>query len=80
MTESLSAPAAAHGSYTFLVRWFQRFPQHKAKEFYIAGESYAGAANSSISYLTERFLFARRGTFRTSAHAHLVGFTCVSAF
>ncbi|PWZ57663.1 Serine carboxypeptidase-like 34 [Zea mays] len=23
-------------------RWFQRFPQHKAKEFYIAGESYAG--------------------------------------
>ncbi|ONL99587.1 Serine carboxypeptidase-like 34 [Zea mays] len=25
-------------------RWFQRFPQHKAKEFYIAGESYAGAA------------------------------------
>ncbi|XP_072146946.1 serine carboxypeptidase-like 34 [Setaria viridis] len=23
-------------------RWFQRFLQHKAKEFYIAGESYAG--------------------------------------
>ncbi|XP_062205668.1 serine carboxypeptidase-like 34 [Phragmites australis] len=34
--------STAHGSYTFLVRWFQRFPQHKAKEFYIAGESYAG--------------------------------------
>ena len=33
---------AAHGSYAFLVRWFQRFPQHKMKEFYIAGESYAG--------------------------------------
>ena len=59
MTESLSAPVAAHGSYTFLLRWFQKFPQHKAKEFYIAGDSYAGAANSSISYLTERFLFAR---------------------
>jgi serine carboxypeptidase-like clade 2 len=50
MTESLSAPAATHGSYTFLVRWFQRFPQHKEKEFYIAGESYAGAAN--LSYHT----------------------------
>uniref|UniRef100_A0A0D9XM04 Carboxypeptidase n=1 Tax=Leersia perrieri TaxID=77586 RepID=A0A0D9XM04_9ORYZ len=32
----------AYGSYTFLVKWFQRFPQHKMKEFYIAGESYAG--------------------------------------
>ncbi|KAM3403102.1 hypothetical protein ACQJBY_006701 [Aegilops geniculata] len=34
--------STAHGSYAFLVRWFQRFPQHKTKEFYIAGESYAG--------------------------------------
>ncbi|VAH17737.1 unnamed protein product [Triticum turgidum subsp. durum] len=34
--------STAHGSYAFLVRWFQRFPQHKMKEFYIAGESYAG--------------------------------------
>ncbi|KQJ97619.1 hypothetical protein BRADI_3g32259v3 [Brachypodium distachyon] len=34
--------STAHGSYTFLVKWFQRFPQHKMKEFYIAGESYAG--------------------------------------
>jgi len=50
MTESLSAPVAAHGSYTFLLRWFQKFPQHKAKEFYIAGDSYAGAAN--LSYHT----------------------------
>ncbi|VAH05896.1 unnamed protein product [Triticum turgidum subsp. durum] len=34
--------STAHGSYAFLVRWFQRFPQQKMKEFYIAGESYAG--------------------------------------
>jgi len=34
--------STAHGSYTFLLRWFQKFPQHKAKEFYIAGDSYAG--------------------------------------
>ncbi|XP_039827402.1 serine carboxypeptidase-like 34 [Panicum virgatum] len=33
--------STAHGSYSFLVRWFERFPQHKAKEFYIAGDSYA---------------------------------------
>ncbi|EAY79381.1 hypothetical protein OsI_34509 [Oryza sativa Indica Group] len=34
--------STAYGSYTFLIRWFQRFPQHKMKVFYIAGESYAG--------------------------------------
>ncbi|XP_059067725.1 serine carboxypeptidase 24-like [Cryptomeria japonica] len=29
-------------SYTFLLNWFERFPQYKNREFYIAGESYAG--------------------------------------
>jgi hypothetical protein len=33
---------AAHDSYTFLVKWFERFPQYKYRDFYIAGESYAG--------------------------------------
>ncbi|OQU88394.1 serine carboxypeptidase 2 [Sorghum bicolor] len=32
----------AHDSYTFLVKWFQRFPQYKYRDFYIAGESYGG--------------------------------------
>ncbi|WOL07245.1 serine carboxypeptidase-like 34 [Canna indica] len=34
--------ATALGSYSFLVKWFQRFPQYRSHEFYIAGESYAG--------------------------------------
>ncbi|KAK9265757.1 hypothetical protein L1049_011848 [Liquidambar formosana] len=32
----------AEDSYTFLVNWFERFPQYKHRDFYIAGESYAG--------------------------------------
>jgi len=32
----------AQESYAFLVNWFNRFPKYKSREFYIAGESYAG--------------------------------------
>uniref|UniRef100_A0A5B6ZE46 Carboxypeptidase n=1 Tax=Davidia involucrata TaxID=16924 RepID=A0A5B6ZE46_DAVIN len=32
----------AEDAYTFLVNWFERFPQYKHRDFYIAGESYAG--------------------------------------
>ncbi|RDX71295.1 Serine carboxypeptidase-like 27 [Mucuna pruriens] len=32
----------AEDAYTFLVNWFERFPEYKHREFYIAGESYAG--------------------------------------
>ncbi|KAE8803581.1 Serine carboxypeptidase II-3 [Hordeum vulgare] len=32
----------AEDAYIFLVSWLQRFPEYKGREFYIAGESYAG--------------------------------------
>lgn len=32
----------AEDAYIFLTEWFERFPQYKHREFYIAGESYAG--------------------------------------
>jgi serine carboxypeptidase-like clade 2 len=32
----------AKDAYVFLVKWFSRFPQYKFRDFYIAGESYAG--------------------------------------
>ena len=33
---------AAEDAYVFLVNWLERFPEYKARAFYIAGESYAG--------------------------------------
>ncbi|XP_059649141.1 serine carboxypeptidase-like 40 [Cornus florida] len=32
----------AADNYLFLLNWFERFPEYKGREFYIAGESYAG--------------------------------------
>ncbi|PIA38591.1 hypothetical protein AQUCO_02700064v1 [Aquilegia coerulea] len=32
----------AEDAYTFLVKWLERFPQYNHRDFYIAGESYAG--------------------------------------
>lgn len=34
--------STAEDTYTFLLKWFERFPQYKYRDFYIAGESYAG--------------------------------------
>ncbi|CAO2817846.1 unnamed protein product [Amaranthus hypochondriacus] len=44
----------AKDSYKFLVRWFNRFPQYKYREFYIAGESYAGHYVPQLSQLIYR--------------------------
>lgn len=44
----------AADSYTFLVNWFERFPQYKFRDFYIAGESYAGHYVPQLSQLLYR--------------------------
>ncbi|KAG0517508.1 hypothetical protein BDA96_09G094900 [Sorghum bicolor] len=44
----------AHDSYKFLVKWFERFPQYKYRDFYIAGESYAGHYLPQLSQIVYR--------------------------
>ncbi|XP_010264739.1 PREDICTED: serine carboxypeptidase-like 27 [Nelumbo nucifera] len=41
----------AEDAYTFIVNWFERFPQYKHRDFYIAGESYAGHYVPQLSQL-----------------------------
>ncbi|CAL4979393.1 unnamed protein product [Urochloa decumbens] len=41
----------AEDSYIFLVKWFERFPRYKYRDFYIAGESYAGHYVPQLSQL-----------------------------
>ncbi|KAK7264130.1 hypothetical protein RJT34_31734 [Clitoria ternatea] len=41
----------AKDSHNFIIKWFQRFPQFRSHEFYIAGESYAGHYVPQLSEL-----------------------------
>ncbi|ESR36296.1 hypothetical protein CICLE_v10030272mg [Citrus x clementina] len=38
----LTMTRTAEDSYTLLVNWFERLPEYRAREFFLAGESYAG--------------------------------------
>ncbi|XP_021715832.1 serine carboxypeptidase-like 27 [Chenopodium quinoa] len=51
---ALGDSRTAKDAYKFLVKWFNRFPQYKHREFYIAGESYAGHYVPQLSQLIYR--------------------------
>ncbi|KAL5992713.1 hypothetical protein ACLOJK_013632 [Asimina triloba] len=40
----------ADDAYTFLVNWLERYPQYKARDFYITGESYGGHYVPQLAY------------------------------
>ncbi|MFS7905854.1 putative carboxypeptidase D [Helianthus anomalus] len=40
--QNMGDKSTAANNYMFLLNWFERFPEYKERDFYIAGESYAG--------------------------------------
>ncbi|KAM5565635.1 serine carboxypeptidase 1-like [Rosa sericea] len=48
--ENVGDKRTALDSYTFLVNWLERFPQYKTRDFFIAGESYAGHYVPQLAY------------------------------
>ncbi|KAG4145120.1 hypothetical protein ERO13_D05G078900v2, partial [Gossypium hirsutum] len=49
-------------TYTFLVNWLERFPQYKSRDFFIAGESYAG---HYVPQLASTILYNNENTNQT---------------
>ncbi|KAF7831572.1 serine carboxypeptidase II-3-like [Senna tora] len=48
--EELGDKMTANDAYIFLVNWFERFPEYKSRDFFIAGESYAGHYAPQFAY------------------------------
>lgn len=40
----------AADAYVFLLNWMEKFPEYKGRDFYIAGESYAGHYVPQLAY------------------------------
>ncbi|KAI3922906.1 hypothetical protein MKW98_007037 [Papaver atlanticum] len=55
--KSLGDSVTAKDSYTFLLNWFERFPHFKSRDFFLAGESYAG---HYVPQLAERIFDANK--------------------
>ncbi|OUZ99792.1 Peptidase S10 [Macleaya cordata] len=52
----------AEDSYTFLINWLERFPEYKTRDFFIAGESYAG---HFVPQLAQLILHRNKNTSQT---------------
>lgn len=55
--KTLGDSVTAKDSYTFLLKWFERFPHFKSHDFFLAGESYAG---HYVPQLAERIFDANK--------------------
>ncbi|AAB71481.1 similar to serine carboxypeptidases [Arabidopsis thaliana] len=67
----------ARDSYTFLQKWFLRFPAYKEKDFFIAGESYAG---KYVPELAEVIYDKNKDNENLSLHINLKGILVLNTF
>ncbi|WVZ96620.1 hypothetical protein U9M48_042235, partial [Paspalum notatum var. saurae] len=68
--DTLNDDFVAEDAYSFLVNWLERFPEYKDREFYIAGESYAGHYVPQLAEL----VYERSKDKKGKAYINLKGF------
>ncbi|KAL6607797.1 hypothetical protein ACP70R_040860 [Stipagrostis hirtigluma subsp. patula] len=67
---NLNDEFVAKDAYNFLLNWLDRFPEYKDREFYIAGESYAGHYVPQLADL----VYERNKDKMGNTHINLKGF------
>ncbi|XP_006354958.1 putative serine carboxypeptidase-like 23 [Solanum tuberosum] len=67
----------ARDSYTFLVNWLERFPEYKANDFYLIGESYAG---HYVPQLAQLILQHNNNSNKTISTINLKGIAIGNAY
>ncbi|CAN8298713.1 unnamed protein product [Cochlearia groenlandica] len=68
--EKLGDQVTAEDSLSFLINWFLKFPEFRANEFYITGESYAGHYVPQLSEL----IYDRNKKVTSGSQINLKGF------
>ncbi|XP_052161558.1 serine carboxypeptidase II-3-like [Oryza glaberrima] len=65
--------STAEDAYKFLVNWMERFPEYKGRDFYLAGESYAGHYVPQLAHAILRHSSAAGGGKPSSSPINLKG-------
>ncbi|CAL4895584.1 unnamed protein product [Urochloa decumbens] len=71
--DKLNDDFVAEDAYRFLVNWLERFPEYKDREFYIAGESYAGHYVPQLAELVYERNMGKKGKTYINFKGFIVG-------
>ncbi|XP_010468225.1 PREDICTED: serine carboxypeptidase-like 33 [Camelina sativa] len=70
--DNLNDAFVAEDAYNFMVAWFARYPQYKSRDFFIAGESYAGHYAPQLAEI----IYDRNKIKPKDSFINLKGFIC----